>query len=80
MGGAWALASGAARAFGLVYTLPLVVYAVCRFAMLSMSGRYADPVDIVAHDRPVQLTIAAWLVSSACIVYWGRTLGTWLGA
>ena len=63
----------------LVYTLPLVVYAVFRFAMLSMRGRYNDPMDILVHDRPLQLTAAAWLAAAAGIVHWGKPLGQWLG-
>ena len=63
----------------LVYTLPLVVYAVFRFAMLSMRGRYHDPMDILVHDGPLQLTAAAWLAAAASIVNWGHALGRWLG-
>jgi len=50
---------------GLVYTLPIVIYAIFRFAMLSMFGRYADPTDMILHDRPFQLTILVWV---ACVV------------
>ena len=63
----------------LIFTLPLVIYAVFRFATLSIRGRHADPMDILAHDWPVQLTVAAWLASAACIVHWGQTLGNLLG-
>ena len=63
----------------LVYTLPLVIYAVFRFAMLSMGRRYTDPMDILAHDWPIQLAISAWLASAACIVQWGQALGELLG-
>ncbi len=63
----------------LVYTLPLVVYAVFRFAMLSMRGRYSDPMDILVHDLPLQLTAAAWLAAAGAIVHWGQELGRWLG-
>lgn len=63
----------------LVYTLPLVVYGVCRFAMISMHGLFTDPMDILVHDGPLQLTAVAWLAASACIVTWGRELGQWLG-
>ncbi|MHC4619363.1 MAG: UbiA prenyltransferase family protein [Planctomycetota bacterium] len=39
-----------------VYTLPIVVYGVFRFAMLSRKGSYADPTDIFFNDRPFQAT------------------------
>ncbi len=58
----------------LVYTLPLVVYGVFRFAMLSMTGRYADPTDLILRDRPFELTIAVWLALAVAIVYWGRDI------
>jgi len=63
----------------LIYTLPLVVYGICRFAMLSMKGVFSDPMDILTHDIPLQLTLVGWLASSACIVNWGQELARWLG-
>ncbi len=58
----------------LVYTLPLVIYAVFRFAMLSMSGTYADPTDMILHDRPFQLTILAWAACVVGIISYGAKL------
>jgi len=52
----------------LVYTLPIVIYAVFRFAMLSMRPRYADPTDMILRDRPFQLTILAWVAAVAIIL------------
>ena len=49
----------------LVYTLPLVVYGVCRFAMLSMRAVYDDPTDLILRDRPFQATVALWV---GCVV------------
>jgi len=62
----------------LIYTLPIVVYAVFRFAMLSMRGRYVDPVDIVLRDWPMQLTAVAWVGSVLAIIRWGPSLQGWL--
>ena len=64
----------------LIYTLPLVTYAVFRFAMLSMSGSYADPVDLVLHDRPFQLTVAMWVAAVLAVVLVGTQLRDWLAA
>ncbi|MCD6392029.1 MAG: decaprenyl-phosphate phosphoribosyltransferase [Planctomycetes bacterium] len=62
-----------------VYTLPLVVYAVFRFAMLSMKGSYMDPTDLILHDRPFQATVIMWMASAVGIILWGRQLADWIG-
>jgi 4-hydroxybenzoate polyprenyltransferase len=64
---------------GLVYTLPLFIYGVFRFAMLSMLGRYGDPTDLLLRDRPLQAAIVLWLGAAAVVTRWGPTLGQWLG-
>ena len=46
----------------LVYTLPVVVYAIFRFAMISMKARYEGPTDIILKDRPFQLAATIWCV------------------
>ena len=68
------------RSFGtdfMIYTLPLVIYGVFRFAMLSMRGNYADPMDIVLHDRPFQATVLIWVAAVVVVIYWGRELQEW---
>jgi hypothetical protein len=35
----------------LFYTLPFVIYGICRFAMLSMQGRYSDPTEVIVKDK-----------------------------
>ncbi|MCF7956684.1 MAG: decaprenyl-phosphate phosphoribosyltransferase [Phycisphaerae bacterium] len=62
----------------LIYTLPLVVYAVFRFAMLSMRGVYADPTDLIIHDRPFQLTIGLWTLMTGGIILYGEQIKDWL--
>jgi 4-hydroxybenzoate polyprenyltransferase len=61
-----------------VYTLPIVVYGVFRFAMLSMKGSYADPTDIFFSDRPFQATAVVWVAAAFGIIYYGENLGDWL--
>ncbi len=61
-----------------VYTLPVVVYGVFRFAMLSMEGAYSDPTDLVLHDRPFQMTVLLWVALALCIINWGGDLSGWL--
>jgi 4-hydroxybenzoate polyprenyltransferase len=62
----------------LSYTLPLVIYGIFRFAMLSMRGTYADPTDLILRDRPFQATVLLWAVLAFIIIYWGHTVQTWL--
>jgi len=62
----------------LVYTLPAVIYAVCRFAMLSMTGRFADPMDLIFHDRPLQVTAGILIISTLVVIYWGREIQGWI--
>ncbi len=61
-----------------VYTLPVVVYGVFRFAMLSMKGSYADPMGIFINDRPFQITVVIWIAAALVIILYGRSLGSWL--
>jgi len=62
----------------LVYTLPIFFYGIFRFAMLSMAGRYADPTDLVLHDRPLQATVALWFAAVIAIIRWGPDLARWV--
>jgi decaprenyl-phosphate phosphoribosyltransferase len=64
----------------LMYTLPIVVYGITRFAMLSMQGVYSDPTDLFLHDRPFQLTVVIWFSAVVVIIQWGRELQSWLGS
>ena len=64
----------------LVYTLPLVIYAVFRFAMLSIFGRYDDPTELILRDRPFQVTAAIWVVTVLAAVYYGREIQAWINA
>jgi len=60
----------------LVYTLPLIIYAVFRFAMLSMRGAYSDPIHLIVHDRPFQLTCLLWVLAVVCILRWHGLLSS----
>jgi 4-hydroxybenzoate polyprenyltransferase len=62
----------------LVYTLPLVVYAVFRFALLVEHGRVNGPTDVLLRDRPFQIALLLWGLAAYVIVYHGRTLQGWL--
>ena len=62
-----------------VYTLPLVIYAIFRFAMLSIKGTYFGPTDIICSDRPFQATILLWGLSVLFIIIYGLRLQEYLG-
>lgn len=61
-----------------IYTLPLVVYAVFRFAMLSMKGSYAGPTDLILKDKPFQITILLWIGGMLGIIFYGENLAGWI--
>jgi len=62
----------------LVYTLPLVVYAVFRFALLVEHGRVDGPTAVVLRDRPFQAAITLWGAAVLLIVYRGQEIGQWV--
>jgi len=53
----------------LFYTLPIVIYGVFRFAMLTELGTYAGPTEIVLKDRALLVAIALWTVCALVIAY-----------
>lgn len=59
----------------LFYTLPLVVYGIFRFAMLTELGRYSGPTEIVLRDRPLMGTILLWALLVLAIAYEKRVFG-----
>jgi len=61
-----------------VYTLPIVVYGVFRFAMLSMRGSYADPTEIFFKDSPFQATALIWVAAAVVIITYGKDIAQWL--
>jgi len=62
----------------LIYTVPIVIYAVTRFAMLSMEGKYGDPTDLITRDWPFQVAAAAWVAVTLAVISWGRLLEEWI--
>jgi 4-hydroxybenzoate polyprenyltransferase len=53
----------------LFYTLPIVVYGVFRFAMLTELGSYAGPTEMMYKDRGLQVAFVLWMVCSLVVVY-----------
>lgn len=52
----------------LLYTLPLVAYAMFRYAMLTEMGRYSGPMQILQRDIPLLVTGLLWALIVAIIV------------
>jgi len=62
----------------LLYTVPLVVYGIFRYAMLIQTGDWHGPMDIILHDRAFLGTIVVWVVLAVVIMtesYWMNGLG-----
>jgi len=53
----------------LFYTLPLVIYGVFRFAMLTELGWFAGPTEIVLKDRAMLTTLILWTTCALVIAY-----------
>jgi 4-hydroxybenzoate polyprenyltransferase len=62
----------------LLYTLPIVVYAIFRFAVLVEHGEVDGPTDVVLRDPPFQAAIVLWAATALLIVYRGNQLHDWL--
>ena len=59
----------------LFYTLPLVVYGIFRFAMLTELGVYSGPTEIVLKDRAFLAAVFLWAIAALVIVYQERLFG-----
>ena len=53
----------------LFYTLPLVVYGIFRFAMVTELGVYTGPTEIVLKDRALLFTILLWATCALVVAY-----------
>ena len=58
----------------LLYTTPLVIYGVFRYAMLIASGAMTGPTDIIINDRPFLMTVILWALLAVGIVYKGQEI------
>jgi len=59
----------------LIYTLPLVVYGIYRYAMLIESGKAVGPTELIIKDTPFLMTVVLWTASAIAILYTGSGLG-----
>jgi hypothetical protein len=59
----------------LIYTLPLVVYGIYRYAMLIEMGQATGPTDLIIKDPPFLASIVLWVILAGLILY--SPLGHW---
>ena len=64
----------------LLYTLPIVVYAIFRFAVLVEHGQVDGPTDVVTRDRPFQISLALWGLAVLLVVYYPDKLQALFGS
>jgi len=62
----------------LLYTVPLVIFAIFRFALLVEHGRVDGPTAVVLRDRPFQAAVLLWAIAALVVVYCGPALDGWL--
>jgi 4-hydroxybenzoate polyprenyltransferase len=54
----------------MLLSVPIVLYGVMRYQYLSETGHVTGaPEEVLWGDRPVQLTVLLWLITSALVVY-----------
>lgn len=61
----------------LIYTLPLVVYAIFRFAFLVEHDLVDGPTDVVIRDRPFQVSLVLWALAALVVIYRGPQIRDW---
>jgi 4-hydroxybenzoate polyprenyltransferase len=53
----------------LIYTLPIVIYGIYRYAMLIESGKSTGPTDLIINDPPLLITLLIWVLTAVTILY-----------
>jgi len=56
----------------------VAVYAVFRFAMLSMKGSYSGPTELILRDGPFQLTILVWMALILVLIRFSKNIDLWI--
>lgn len=53
----------------MVFTTPLVVYAIFRYSMVIAGGERTGPTDILVRDRPFLITALLWVALTIALMY-----------
>ncbi|HNX26303.1 MAG TPA: decaprenyl-phosphate phosphoribosyltransferase [Phycisphaerae bacterium] len=51
-----------------IYTLPVIIYCICRAAMLSMNGGFAGPTELLLRDRGLIIGVLVWIAMIVLII------------
>lgn len=62
----------------MIFTTPLVFYAVFRYAMVIEQGDRTGPTDVLIRDRPFLATVLAWGIITLCLVLFGDRIHPYL--
>lgn len=62
----------------LVFTTPLVFYAIFRYATVIEMGERTGPSDVLVNDRPFLLTAIAWTIMTLALVLYGPRIEKYL--
>ncbi|HVP12581.1 MAG TPA: decaprenyl-phosphate phosphoribosyltransferase [Phycisphaerae bacterium] len=62
----------------LVFTTPLVFYAIFRYATVISRGQRTGPTDILINDRPFLLTALLWTAMTAGLIFHGEWVERYL--
>lgn len=62
----------------LVFTTPLVFYAIFRYAVVIEEGERTGPTDVLIKDRPFLVTAIAWTILTFALVLYGDKLEKYL--
>jgi len=63
------------RDHSMMLTIPIVLYGLFRYMLLARSEVVGAPEDVLYRDRPMQLTVLAWIVLAMTILYVARVRG-----
>lgn len=62
----------------MVFTTPLVFYAIFRYATVISRGRRTGPTDILINDRPFLVTALLWTAMTVGLVFHGESIERYL--
>lgn len=62
----------------MVFTTPLVVYAIFRYALVIARGQRTGPTDVLINDRPFLLTAVLWSIITLGLVFRGDQVERYL--
>jgi 4-hydroxybenzoate polyprenyltransferase len=66
------------RSRHLVFTMPLVIYAIFRYAMVIERGERTGPTDVLIRDRPFLITAILWTALALSLIYAGDRVERYL--